>query len=83
MFYHLPFHPELSSTNVTSIISYMCLFMCKRHLKHCYVKCVENDSRKKEIAKNMQKSTSIFWFPVKDIKIQDIFYKIQKFLGTS
>ena len=25
----------------------MCLFMCKRHLKHCYIKCVENKSRKK------------------------------------
>ena len=47
MFYHLPFLPELSSTNVTSITSYMCLFMWKRHLRHCYVKCVENDSRKK------------------------------------
>ena len=53
--FHLPFHPDLSSTNVTSITSSMCLFMCKRHLKHCFVKCVENDSRKKnEIAKRMQ-----------------------------
>ena len=25
----------------------MCLVMCKRHSKHCYVKCVKNDSRKK------------------------------------
>ena len=25
----------------------MCLVMCKRRLKHCYVKCVEKDSRKK------------------------------------
>ena len=33
----------------------MCLVMCKRRLKHCYVKCVENDSRKKEIAKHMPK----------------------------
>ena len=34
----------------------MCLFMCTRHLKHCYVKCVENYSRrKKDIAKHMQK----------------------------
>ena len=29
------------------------------------------------------KSTSMFWFTVKDIKIPDIFYKIQKILGTS
>ena len=33
----------------------MCLFMCKRHLKHCSVKCVENDLKKMEIAKHMQK----------------------------
>ena len=38
---------------------------------------------KKKIAKHMQKSTSIFWFPVKDIKIPDIFYKIQNFLTMS
>ena len=56
MFFHLPFHPELSSTNVTSITSVMCLFMCKRHFKHCYVKCVENDSRKKrKLQKKMPK----------------------------
>ena len=55
MFFHLPFHPELYSTNVTYTTSSMCLVMCKRRLKHCYVKCVENDSRKKEIAKHMQK----------------------------
>jgi hypothetical protein len=29
-----------------------------------------------------KKSTSIFWFPVKDITIPDIFYKIQQFLTT-
>ena len=40
MFYYLPFNPELSSTYVTYMTSYMCLFMCKRHLKHCYVKYV-------------------------------------------
>ena len=44
MFYHLPF--------VTSITSYMCLFMCKRHLKHSYVNCVENDSREKRKSQN-------------------------------
>ena len=84
MFFHLPFHPELSSTNVTYITLFMCLFMCKRHIKHCYVKCVGNDSRKKRKLQNTcKKGTSIFWFPVKDIKIPDIFYKILKFLGTS
>ena len=82
--FHLPFHPELYSTNVTYKTSSMCLVMCKRRLKHCYVKCVENDSRKKRKSQNTcQKSTSIFWFPVKDIKIPDIFYKIQHFLTTS
>ena len=29
--------------------------MCKRHLKHYHVKCVENDLKKKEISKHMQK----------------------------
>ena len=45
MFLYLPFHPELSSTNVTYITLFMCLFMCKRHFKHCYVKCLGNNSR--------------------------------------
>ena len=30
-----------------------------------------------------KKALTLFWFPVKDIKILDIFYKILKFLGTS
>ena len=29
------------------------------------------------------RSTTFFWFPVKDIKISDIFYKTQKFLRIS
>ena len=34
----------------------MCLFMCKRNLKHCHVKYAENDFRRKmEIKKHMQK----------------------------
>ena len=63
----------------------MCLFMCKRHLKHCYVKRVENDSRKKKknYKTHAKKAQSYFLFPVKDIKITDIFYKIQKFLTMS
>ena len=61
----------------------MCLFMCKIHLKHCFVKCVENDSRKKGDPKTHAKKTSLFGFPINNIKIPDIFYKILKFLGTS
>ena len=38
---------------------------------------------KKGITKDMKKSTRIFGFPVKDIKIKDIFYKIQQILNTS
>ena len=30
-----------------------------------------------------KKALTLFWFPVKDIKISDIFYKILKFLGPS
>ena len=30
-----------------------------------------------------KKAQTLFWFPVKDIKIPDIFYKILKLLGTS
>ena len=30
-----------------------------------------------------KKALTLFWFPVKDIKIPDIFYKILKFLGPS
>ena len=30
-----------------------------------------------------KKALTLFCFPVKDIKIPDIFYKIQKILGTS
>ena len=81
MFFHVPFNLELLSTNVTGITSYKCLFMCKRHLKHINVKCVENVSRKDiESQNSCKKSTSIFWFPVPDIKMPNIFYKIQKFL---
>ena len=63
--FHLPFHYDLSSTNLTFITSYMCLFMCKRHLKHCYVKRVENDSRKKKknYKTHAKKSTIIFFVP--------------------
>ena len=45
MFFHVPFILELLSTNVTGIPSYKCFFMCKRHLKHINVRCVENSIR--------------------------------------
>ena len=60
MFFHLPFYPELSSLNGTCITSYLCLFMCKRHLKHYYVKCVENDSRKKGMGKTHAKKAQAY-----------------------
>ena len=46
--FHLPYYSELSFTNLTYMASYMCLLMCKRHWKHCHVKCVEKYSRKKK-----------------------------------
>ena len=48
-------HPELYSTNMTYTTSFMCLVMCKRRLRHCYVKCVEKDSRKKRNLKTHAK----------------------------
>ena len=33
--------------------------------------------------KLQKKAYELFWFPVKNIKIPDIFYKILKFLGSS
>ena len=45
--------------------------------------CGKYFKMKRGITKHMQKSTSIFWLPVKDIQIPDIFYKIQQFLNTS
>ena len=41
MFFHVPFNLELVATNVTGITSYKCFFMCKRHLIHVNVNCVE------------------------------------------
>ena len=47
-------------------------------------KCVENDTRNKNKSQNTcKKGTQIFWFPVKDIKIPDMFYKIQQILTMS
>ena len=61
----------------------MWLRLCERHLKNCYVKCVENDLQKMKLQKKHAKNTGIFLFPVKHIKIPDIFYKIQQFLTMS
>ena len=43
--------------------SYMCLFMCKRHLNHCHVKCVENDlnRRKKQNWKTHLKQVQAYF----------------------
>ena len=41
------------------------------------------EEKKKEKNKTHAKSTSIFWFSVKHIKIPDIFYKIHQFLTMS
>ena len=63
MFHHLPFLPELSSTNVTYITSFMCLFMCKRNWEHCHVKYVENYSRKKGNCKTHAKKHKYILVP--------------------
>ena len=84
MFSHLLFHLELFSTHMTSITLYMCVFMCKKHLKHFHVNCVGNMSRKRrEHTNHMQKSISLFFIPVKDIQIPNIFFKIPKFITAS
>ena len=59
--FYILFHLELSSTNVTYITSFMCLFMCKRHLKHCYVNCVENNTRKKGYRKTHAKKAQAYF----------------------
>ena len=84
MFLHLPFHTELSSTNGTYKTSLMGLFMCKRHLKHYYVKCVENDSIKKGNSKTRaKKAETNLGSQSKISRFQTYFTKIIKFLGTS
>ena len=39
--------------------------------------------KKENLQTHAKKNTIICWFPVKDIKIPDIFYKIQHFLTMS
>ena len=85
MFSYLLFYLELFSTHMTSITLYMCVFMCKIHLKHFHVNCVGNMSRKRrEHTNHMQKKHKlIFFIPVKDIQIPKIFFKIPKFITAS
>ena len=44
--------------------------------------CGKYFMKKRKSQNTWEKDTSLFWFPVNDIKIPDIFYKIQKFLRT-
>ena len=53
----------------------MCFFTCKRHLEHCYVKCVEYYSRKKEIAIHMPKKHKHILVP--SHRYQDFRYLLQ------
>ena len=59
--------------------------MCKKLLKHFHVNCVGNMSRKRrEHTNHMQKKHKlIFFIPVKDIQIPNIFFKIPKFITAS
>ena len=84
MFSHLLFHLELFSSHMTSITLYMCVFKCKRHLKHFHVNSVRKYFKeKREHAKHMQKKHKLIFIPVKDIQIPNIFFKIQKFTRAS
>ena len=62
MFFYVPFDLELFSTNNTGITSYKCSFMCKRHLKHINVKCVENISRENIESQNTCKKKAQAYF---------------------
>ena len=48
-------------------IQSIALSMCETYFK-----------KKRQIRTHFKKAHILFWFPVKDIKISDIFYKIQK-----
>ena len=80
MCYHLPCLPELSSTNVTSITLYICLFMCKIHLKYCYINCVKIDfffkyKKKSQNPKHMQKPNKHILVPSQ--RYQDSWHLLQ------
>ena len=49
-------------------------------MSHLWKKVQDNMVDAKPFTK---KAITLFWFPVKDIKIPDIFSKILKFLGPS
>ena len=66
------------STNVTVPTKYMWLSMWKRRLRQRNVKCVESVSIKSENHGTLAKKASNFCcFPIEDINISNIFYKIQ------
>ena len=76
MFSYRLFHLELFSTHMTSITLYMCVFMCKKLLKHFHVNCVGNMSRKRrEHTNHMQKKHKlIFFIQVKDNRLKGAVY---------
>ena len=75
------FSLDIFSTHLTLICS-KCLLHMNKHLYEVRpVTFVERSSRLNGTSKNISKKAhKLFWFPVKDIKISDNFYKIQKFL---
>ena len=78
------FSLEIFSTQFT-LICFKCLLHMKKHLYEVIpVTFVERSSRINGTWENInKKALTIFWFPVKDIKICDNFYKTQKFLRLS
>ena len=50
------------------------------YLSHVWKRVQDEMADEKTFAKKAQ---TFFWFPVKDIKIPDIFFKIQKFIRAS
>ena len=84
VFCHSMFSLEIFSTHLT-YIGFKCLLHMKKHLYGGYTCnfCGTKFKIKWVMEQHLQKSTYIFWFPVKDIKIPHNFYKIQNFLRTS
>ena len=78
------FSLEIFSTQFT-LIWFKCLLHMKKHLYEVIpVSLVERSSRINGTWTNISKKAhTIFWFPVKDIKICYNFYKIQKLLRLS
>ena len=84
VFWNSMFFLEIFSTHLT-LICFECLLHMKKHLYEVLpVTVVEQSSRLNGTWKNIcNKANTLFWFPVKDIRISDNFYKIQNFLRTS